>query len=1430
MPTEQEIEDWKDTIHARYLNYLKTSFYFKDADLRSSFKRALDECELMKGPFPESKHGFGKGITAHALAKEYFDRHDDILLALRDGHLYSHQEEAIRRVHEQQQNVVVATGTASGKTESFLYPVLFELYRQHLKGELSEPGVRALILYPMNALANDQRRRLGEICEDLEQANSSFKPTFGQYIGATPKNKADTWRNAKSDEENRLPGELVFREEMRKDPPHILLTNYSMLEYLLIRPEDSELFDSGRGRHWQFIVLDEAHQYRGTKGMEMGMLVRRLKQRLRDGGCKHPFRCIATSATMSSGEGQEDREAVARFAHTLFGEPFADDAVIFGKQKESSDRGPQRFHLFMSALEGAFLSYRNSKDTIILNRKTETNNNESDNGKVAVLEIALCRECGQHYYVGREDDGSLKEAIRDPSHKDFEVNFYLPLPLDDDTGTNSTHRLCRQCGALSQGNHNPACECKAAIPVKKCEGGANYQDQLKKCETCGYTRGGIGDPVQEIVHGSDGPNSVIATALHGLLQEGDRRKILCFADSRQEAAFFAWYAEDSYQKVRDRNFILRALKQNTIADEGLSIKDLQTRLQKICNNNGIFRERDTAETRKREALGMICRELLTGEKRIALDGVGLAKWFVKIPANLRLPEIVFKPPWNFTQAEGLDLLSFLLDGLRQKQAVELPEGAPPSKEVFPWSQTAVRTCSGRDNIISWGSKRTSVVKHFLCRVLSDADSALPFDEKIKIGEKLMNALWDSIRGYGDDVSDDNNLLVGAPTNGTFRLNPDWLRIKLPSSQECFECGTCARLSFYNIRDICPRNYCPGKLISVNQDRMRQNHYRILYEDDKMPARLRAEEHTAQLTSEEAQKRQNDFIKGEIDLLSSSTTFEVGVDLGDLEAVFLRNVPPEPFNYTQRVGRAGRRGTIPGLALTYCRRNPHDLYHYADPETHILQGKVHPPQLQLQNEKIILRHITATALSVFFRNSSNSERFKNVEHLIGGDWENPRVIVDFRDFCHGDKNLLSALCAIVPQEMHEKTGLSNDSWVDKIAGQDSRFDDAEKDVCEDYCRIQKLEDQHHQARDYRPAEKMRKRRDTIAGENSLSFLSRKAIIPKYGFPVDVVELDTRPRTTQDARKVSLQRDLTQAIAEYAPGSKVVANKKEWESCGVKIIPGKALVVKHYHYDQARDFKQWDEEHALSPDGTTKKGSYLSPQFGFVTGLFKDPKEPQGRTRRLYTIRPFFEGFVGEQQASENFLGIKITPASPGRMVVLCEGKSGGGFYICRGCGTGFAERKHPHKTPENNNCNGMLKRLALGHEFVTDVVRLQFPALTDQWQAYSLAYAVLLGVAQRLDVPDTDLNATITGDETTGETAIVLYDNVPGGAGLVASLKKNDILLDILEKAKNRVSGECGCTESCYGCIRSYRNQFAHPNLQRKEALVFLESALARVHD
>jgi len=279
-------------IGEKYRRYLETTFYFKDPVLRESFRAALRGGQLMKGPYVEATPTFRCGKSTRELFRELLNDlpDEEFLRAVNpDRPLYLHQEEAVRKVFGEERNVVVATGTGSGKTEAFLYPILLHLYQEFRRGELG-PGVRALVLYPMNALANDQRDRLGDISCLLQQSRSGFRFTFGQYIGETPEDdENDTGRHAADRIANRLPGELVLRKEMRNTPPHVLLTNYSMLEYLLIRPSDSPLFDNGAARSWKFLVLDEAHQYRGSRGIEMAMLLRRLKRRLREGGCDGPF-------------------------------------------------------------------------------------------------------------------------------------------------------------------------------------------------------------------------------------------------------------------------------------------------------------------------------------------------------------------------------------------------------------------------------------------------------------------------------------------------------------------------------------------------------------------------------------------------------------------------------------------------------------------------------------------------------------------------------------------------------------------------------------------------------------------------------------------------------------------------------------------------------------------------------------------------------------------------------------------------------------------------------------------------------------------------------------------------------------------------------------------------------------------------------------
>jgi len=1546
-------------IEKRYRQYLQTTFYFRDRELRASFEEALRKQDLAKGPYLEATPVFRLGLRPRRLLPELLEEIPDegfLRALLADRPLYAHQEQAIRLVTAGH-NIVVATGTGSGKTEAFLYPILTSLYEEHRTGGLG-PGVRALILYPMNALANDQRERLGEICRRLAEARSDFQFTFGQYTGDTPKNEHDNFRHAADRLHHRLPGELVLRSEMREKPPHILLTNFSMLEYLLLRPYDSPLFDNGMARWWQFFVLDEAHQYRGSRGTEMAVLLRRLKQRLRSGGRRGPFRCIATSATLM-GE-KRDKGAVAGFAANLFGEPFDQDAVILGEIQPIPEAGsftlpaeiygpledlirnadpkalqqaidalPQslrpmidgalewiseperlvgailqrdrrslrlrqeitgtptevaqlvndlfpelpeqerpsameqlvgllvrakepdsaaallsaRYHLFVRALEGAFISYYPDK-AIFLDRQSGEEKQS--------FEVALCRECGQHYFVGQIRDGRFVEAIRDPANPQYGAVFLRPL--EDSKATDETLgeedegerlRLCVMCGRLA--TDRPSCGHNAVIDVRKEPPPSNKDraDELNKCSACGYTAGGH-DPVREVVYGAEGPHAVIATALHGQLPEG-RRKVLAFADGRQQAAFFAWYLEKSYEDIKARNLLWRSARELApYAGGGVSLKEVATALHHLLVEEKVLPPAMGSLEAKREAWVRTYREFLTDEPRISLAGVGLVKWLIAWPDWISIPSFLMEKPWSLSGAEAKDLLFLLLDSMRADRAVELR--AEPGVDLHwddlglqvPQARFSIGRPRGRTSVRSWDAKKGKRC-WFLTKILMNG--GMTEAEAREEAVRCLRTIWEQL-GEVEKSAGEHRLL--SRMEDARCINPDWWRLlPLETGGTLFRCQVCSRLQSVSVRQACSRYGCPGSLEPVAADELAPIHYRRLYESD-MPARLRVEEHTAQLEREKATEFQREFRDGKIHALSCSTTFELGVDLGDLDTIFLRNVPPEPFNYAQRVGRAGRRSGFPGFAVTYCRRSSHDLYHFAEPER-MLAGRTRPPTLSLQNQKIILRHIMAVALSAFFRaNPENEKRFQSVESFFG-NLEEPTAVSDFRRFLDENQAALQdAIQAIIEHDALQKMGLGNRKWIAEISSEDSPLARAEAEVASDYCTVRQIEREAVEGGDYRRAGWAQKRAKTITTEDVLSFLSRKAVIPKYGFPVDVVELDThRNKFERESMEVTLQRDLAIAVAEFAPTSRLIANKKEWESYGLKRVAEReweqwwyARCPRHNHFARV---KCKDE-----PRPPTFKrccrgmriGKYIDPVFGFITRAEK-PAEPKRKPARLFTTRPYFAGFQAGGDTKTDLGPLSLTPVSPGIMVVLCEGRRGEGFYVCGRCGAGFRNKKRKHSTPFGKECGGTLIQASLGHEFVTDVLEVQFhptPELGEGWQdgrtwfGFSLAYTILEGAAQILDIPATDLGVTV--GYLSGEhplPPIVLYDDVPGGAGLVGQLEAKEAISESLRAGLKRIM-DCSCGEetSCYGCLRSYRNQFAHPHLRRGPVVRYLKTLLGQL--
>jgi len=309
-------------IAERYFSYISTTLQLKDETLRNQLISELTKHDrFIKGPFVEITPPYRKGVNIQSLIEQkilstqFYKLGGDLQL---DRPLYLHQEKAIQNLVQNRRNTIVSTGTGSGKTEAFLIPIINYLLELDKNASLN-PGVRALLLYPMNALANDQIKRMRTMLRDYANI------TFGIYTGETEE-KRITGIEKYTQQFGRKPlnNELISREEMRESPPHILITNYAMLEYLLIRPKDNSFFHGNYAYDWKFIVIDEAHVYTGAKAVEMSMLLRRLKQFIKKE--EKQFQCILTSATI--GKGENSSREIASFAGKLFHEPFSAADVI----------------------------------------------------------------------------------------------------------------------------------------------------------------------------------------------------------------------------------------------------------------------------------------------------------------------------------------------------------------------------------------------------------------------------------------------------------------------------------------------------------------------------------------------------------------------------------------------------------------------------------------------------------------------------------------------------------------------------------------------------------------------------------------------------------------------------------------------------------------------------------------------------------------------------------------------------------------------------------------------------------------------------------------------------------------------------------------------------------------------------------------------
>jgi len=284
-----------------YKRYIQSFLNIKDPRILQKVDEEISNKKLWPEPLVQFNPTFEKGRLLSDLVSEGY-LHPELDRIFSGFNLYKHQEEAIL-LGSGGKEFVVTSGTGSGKSLTYMATIFNYVLNQ---GEASKNKIQAVIVYPMNALINSQYKEIEKFKRTYEEKyNKIFPITFDQYTGQETEEQ---------------------KEKLRLNPPHILLTNYMMLELVMTRSGRDVEVRQNFLENIKYLVFDELHTYRGRQGSDVSLLIRRIKS-----AASNPITCIGTSATMVSGDATkllEQKEKVAEVASTIFGTDIHSNQVV----------------------------------------------------------------------------------------------------------------------------------------------------------------------------------------------------------------------------------------------------------------------------------------------------------------------------------------------------------------------------------------------------------------------------------------------------------------------------------------------------------------------------------------------------------------------------------------------------------------------------------------------------------------------------------------------------------------------------------------------------------------------------------------------------------------------------------------------------------------------------------------------------------------------------------------------------------------------------------------------------------------------------------------------------------------------------------------------------------------------------------------------
>ncbi len=622
----------------------------------------------------------------------------------------------------------------------------------------------------------------------------------------------------------------------------------------------------------------------------------------------------------------------------------------------------------------------------------------------------------------------------------------------------------------------------------------------------------------------------------------------------------------------------------------------------------------------------------------------------------------------------------------------------------------------------------------------------------------------------------------------------------------------------------------------------------------------AGEHSAQQSRTRLDQLEGQFENGEINILSCSTTMEMGVDIGGISAVVMSNVPPMPANYLQRTGRAGRRSENKSLALTFCAPNPIGLRNINNPKW-ALKHEIAPPSLAFDSKNIIERHVNSHIFGIFIRDYDNDSRGLNIRENIETFFFDgtPTIAENFLNWIAKVDNRI--------REKHLEylvsgTPLANDSAGFLLNRVSENFKKVVLDVKnqkEGFAT--KLEEVKLEFGDNSSAYKaVNYRRGQFSQKFVLSYLAEADFLPNAGLPTGIVDFEKF--TISDLKSKNPDKfhknptyPITSALTEFAPGNNILIDGLNYKSAGIVMKNtwgneserSTIQACRNCGFQRTVDFGKVNEKCPKCNGINTFVGVELGDHnstfteliepVGFSIDLYHTPTRVISERAKPQYLEPLLLNIEPWPKEQNGYIDYRNSSAEENTQILFYNTGEGEGYSVCLDCGRveSSNERLQGHnrlrggKNSDGQSiCSAKNTRdhIILGSKFNTDFTEIRLKIADNSFVnskrlAYSLGVIFTKVLADYLGIEEAELGFGIKRYKS--YQTIFIYDTAKGGAGYASQFRI--YTKEILEQALKDLDN-CDCQAACTKCLVDRRTQWHIEDLDRHIALEWLRLTCA----